>query len=209
MINDQKYNEVLENGLILDHFHVLCSIRDGTTLPDNRRIKGFINLLNKKGYLDDMKITEKAITFLENAGKEPIENEPPLKVELIKNPNTPLKITDWVAKLHIKCQDKLFELTGKKQQVGKVDKLDKGYPFLPNVIDLGKVLSSCISSYKLTDNDKIEKTIISYIERCAKTNKWLPILRYYILKNGMSSLVTDMENDEPDDSSYKSSQKFI
>ena len=190
MINDQKYNEVLENGLILDHFHVLCSIRDGTTLPDNRRIKGFINLLNKKGYLDDMKITEKAITFLENAGKEPIENEPPLKVELIKNPNTPLKITDWVAKLHIKCQDKLFELTG-------------------NVIDLGKVLSSCISSYKLTDNDKIEKTIISYIERCAKTNKWLPILRYYILKNGMSSLVTDMENDEPDDSSYKSSQKFI
>ncbi len=213
MINDKKYKEVLDSGLILDHYHVLCSIRDGTSLLENRRVQGFINLLTKKGYLDDMKLTEKGSKFIGEVEEKIITPSEPVvevaapKVELLKPPTN--KLGDWVADLHTHCQDKLMELTGKKQQIGRVDKADKGYPFLPNVVDLGRVITACVNSYKLKDLPKVEKTIMSYIGKCSKTNKWLPILRYYILKNGMSQMVTDMENDDTDEPDYKSSQKFV
>jgi hypothetical protein len=64
MINDEKYKEILDNGLILDHYQILCNIRDGIQLVDNKRIQGFVNLLVKKGYIEDNKITDKAIELL-------------------------------------------------------------------------------------------------------------------------------------------------
>ena len=55
-----------------------------------------------------------------------------------------------------------------------------------------------MTAYKLSDLDKIEKTIISYINKCATSKSWFPILQYYIFKNNMSTMVTDMENIDDD-----------
>ena len=117
-------------------------------------------------------------------------------VEKIENANEGIDYGDWVIKLYAKCKTKLIELTGKRQVRDTIN--GKAYPFLPNSTDLGKVTLRAIQAYNLDDFDKIERSIISYIERCAKTNSWFPILQYYIMKNGASTMVTEMETmDEP------------
>lgn len=204
MIGEAKYKEILDSGLILDHYFLLCQIKTGQKLVASRRILGFTNLLTKKGYLDDGKLTQKALDFIQ------IYEAPSIIKKGILSRNH-LPIGDWVAEVHKKCQDKLVELTGKKQIVGRVTAKGKGFPFLCNSIDLGKALASCISAYKLTDYKKIENTLLLYIERCNRQKDWFPILQYYIIKNGNSPMVTEMEgNDESmDDQDFKSSQKFV
>lgn len=202
MIRPEKYNEVLDSGLLLDHYFVLSSIKNGEQLLNNKRIQGFVNLLEKKGYLEQGTITEKALELLDN-----VETA----VALTTSEKSSKKQEDfsvWISSLHKKCQDKLFELTGARQVRDKIDK--KSYPFLPNSVDLGKVLYKVITLYKIKDYEKIEKCILNYIEKCAQASNWFPILQYYIMKNNKSNLVTDCESgdDEPQEQS-KSSQKFV
>ncbi len=171
MINDEKYNEVLDSGLIL-----------------------------KKEYLEGGILTEKGLALLED-----------VEMEIgVQSTSTGTKNDDfgiWIQGLHKRCQDKLVELTGSKQVRDKIDK--KSYPFLPNAIDLGKVLYKVITSYKVHDYERIEKCIMNYIEKCANAHNWFPILQYYILKNNKSSLVTDCEGADDDIQPAKSSQKFV
>lgn len=204
MINTEKYNKVLDAGLLLDHFVILCLLRDNQTIPKNKRIGGFYNLLTKKGYIDNLVLTDKG---KELVGEEilsgfsksiaTIEKVEKIEtVEKIENANEGIDYGDWVIKLYAKCKTKLLELTGKRQVRDTIN--GKAYPFLPNSTDLGKVTLRAIQAYNLDDFDKIEKSIILYIERCAKTNSWFPILQYYIMKNGASTMVTEMETmDEP------------
>lgn len=65
MIGEAKYKEILDSGLILDHYFLLCQIKTGQKLVASRRILGFTNLLTKKGYLDDGKLTQKALDFIQ------------------------------------------------------------------------------------------------------------------------------------------------
>lgn len=199
MINEEKYNEVLDSGLILDHYMLLCNIKNGESISKNKRIQGFINLLEKKEYLEEGVLTEKGIALLEDVEMEVGGTQKGTKSD---------DFGIWIQGLHKRCQDKLVELTGSKQVRDKIDK--KSYPFLPNAIDLGKVLYKVISAYKVNDYERIEKCIMSYIEKCANSHNWFPILQYYILKNNKSSLVTDCEGSEDDDvQPAKSSQKFV
>lgn len=200
MINDEKYNEVLDSGLILDHYMLLCNIKNGGSVSKNKRIQGFINLLEKKEYLEEGVLTDKGLALLED-----------VEMEVGVQSATGEKNDDfgiWIQGLHKRCQDKLVELTGSKQVRDKIDK--KSYPFLPNAIDLGKVLYKVISAYKVKDYERIEKCIMSYIEKCANAGNWFPILQYYILKNNKSSLITDCEGiDDEETQKPKSSQKFV
>ena len=206
MINDEKYKEILSEGLIIDHYYLLSNLHKGTHVVENKRIQGFINLLTKKGYIKNGKLTDKAIELITVFDKD---EEISVKKSIFKN-IVVKKMGDWVTELHTKCQNKIEDLTGKKQVVSKVNKNDrKGYPFLCNVVDFGKVLSICISNYKLTDYNKIESTILNHIDKCHNANSWFPLMRYYIIKNGMSELVTDMNNDDQPTEPSKSTQKFV
>lgn len=196
MINDEKYNEVLDSGLILDHYILLCNIKNGTNILKNKRIQGFINLLEKKEYLEEGALTEKAISLLDD-----------VKAEVGITDVNSEDFGTWIQNLHKKCQDKLVELTGSKQVRDKIDK--KAYPFLPNAIDLGKVLYKVITTYKIKDYSRIEKCIMNYIEKCNEAKNWFPILQYYIMKNNKSSLVTDCEGADEETATSKSSQKFV
>jgi hypothetical protein len=207
MIETGKYKVILEEGLLLDHYVLLCNIRDGAEMLKSKRIQGFINLMCKKGYIDEGVLTEKAMRLLSGENNPipapevlttglPVQylaarlekSEPELKVE------RKFDYAAWIIQLHKKCEDRMFEGTGKRQVRDKID--GKPYSFLPNSTDLGRVLLRVVNVYKLKDFDKIEKTILKYIDRCIKANKWFPILGYYIMKNSMSSMVTDMESDE-------------
>jgi len=99
-------------------------------------------------------------------------------------------------KIHFNLQNRLKELTGKSQMRKEI----KGtmYSLLPNIKDFSQKLRQCIKKYKITDFDKMEKCLIKHIETLD-----FPILNYYILKDGVSKLVTDMENYEEEVSYVK------
>lgn len=201
MLGEAKYNEVLISGLLMDHYFVLYNIKNKKEQIKNKRIQGFINLLEKKGYLEEGSLTDKGFELL---GDFEVE------LSLTSADGTTTLQDDfgsWIQGLHQRCQQKIVELTGSKQVRDKIDK--KSYPFLPNSIDLGKVLYKVITYYKIKDYNRIESCIMSYIEKCAAAKNWFPILQYYIMKNNKSSLVTDCEGSDEETSQIKSTQKFV
>lgn len=194
MIDEKKYNLILNDGLILDHFVLMCNIRDNIPLSKNKRIQGFLNLLHKKGYIEDDLLTEKGNNLLLNHTNI-IEKSDHITPYIEKNISTikeSFNYFQWTLNLHKKCEEKLVFLTGKKQVRDKIN--GKSYSFLPNILDLRNTLSRVIKIYKLNDYDKIEKTILMYINKCFRAKQWFPILGYYIMKNSLSSMVTDMQN---------------
>lgn len=203
MISIEQYRRVLDRGLLLDHYLVLCNLRDGIELPKNKRIDGFINLLYKKGYIDDGILTEKAYEVIDLQSVMIVQREP------IETPK--FDFGGWVASLHTKCQDKMIEVCGKKQMTAKINKTDrKGYPFMLNIHDFSKRVLDCIQRYKLKDMDLVERKILGHIENCGNSGNWFPLMKYYIYKQGEGSqLVTDMENGGDEISVNKSVQKFV
>ncbi len=198
MIDIGKYTKVLGAGLLLDHYSVLCSIRDGIALPKSKRIDGFINLLCKKGYIDEGALTDLAYNLIEDDVIMKVQKAEPVSTTT----TTTLEPKEfdfniWVLRLHEKIVQKIVEKTGKRQVRGKIQ--GATYSFLPNATDLGKVLVRAINAYKLSDFDKIERCILRYVDRKVKEDTWFPILQYYIMKKDMSAMVTDMENIEDDD----------
>ena len=200
MIDLKKYLLILNEGLLLDHYLLLKSIKEGSEPIGNKRVQGFLNLLYKKGYIDEGNLTSKALAILEGDGTPIIEvsniRESKAINEMlsVKEPSLKFDYASWIIALHRKCEAKLIEKTGKRQIRDKID--GKPYSFLPNSTDLGRVILKAVNTYKLKDFDKIETTILKYIDRCSKANKWFPILAYYIMKNSMSPMVTDMDSDE-------------
>src|SRR6476661_2122502 len=109
MINIEKYREVLDSGLLLDHYFVLCTIKSGGVLDSNKRIQGFLNLLAKKGFIQDDNLTDKALDLISDCDII-FDEESKNKVDF----------SQFVEELHKKLQDKLVELTGKRQVTAKV-----------------------------------------------------------------------------------------
>lgn len=192
MIDTERYKKILDEGLLLDHYNILIVLKDGKNLPKTKRIEGFINLLHKKGYMSEGSLTEKAEELLD------IKNisEDNKKDTEVVIPTASFNFPIWVISLHKKCEAKISDITGKRQVRDSIN--GKSYSFLPNPTDLGKSLMKVVNLYKVNDYDKIEKTILSYIDKCAKSKSWFPILQYYIFKNNMSTMVTDMDNIDDD-----------
>ena len=203
MIDIEKYKEILNQGLLLDHYNLLQSIHNKTEILDNKRIRGFSNLLSKKGYLDEGELTDKA--------KNLIATVPVIPTKVAVVANTPPKIKmdygSWIVSLHKKCEEKLLLATGKRQVRDSIN--GKPYSFLPNATDLGKVILRAMKMYSLDEYDRIERTILLYIDKCIKAKNWFPILQYYIFKNNMSPMVTDMESLESDENEAKSDDTIV
>lgn len=195
MVSIEKYQGIIKDGLLLDHYFLLCRIRNKEIIPESGRVKGFLNLLEKKGYINDKVLTSKGISIIDD---KVVPDKSKVKFDY----------AEWVIQLHKKCEDKLQERTGKRQIRDKLG--GKAYPFLPNPTDLGKVILRAVGTYKLKDFDKIEKTILRYVDQSAKNNSWFPILGYYIMKgtaaggSTTSMMVTDMESGEEEDNNNAS-----
>lgn len=204
MIDTEKYQKLLDDGLILDHYHVIQCMRDNINLPKSKRIQGFINLLNKKGYIEDGCLTEKALILIDNY----ITKNASITTTTTEKEDKKVNFGEWVLQLHKKCQDKIKHYTGTPQIRGKIH--GKSHSFLCNSMDLGKSLLRVINLYKLKDLDAIEKCIMKHISDCCLSKHYFPLIKYYIIKDNESQLVTDLM--DPDNSieevSFKSTQKF-
>lgn len=203
MISLDKYKRILDSGLLLDHYLVLCTLRDGKPLPKSRRIDGFINLLNKKGYIEDGALTDKAFDIIDISTAVIVDEE------TVDTPK--FDFGKWATDLHSKCKKKVMELTGKEQVMSKIKPTDKkGFRFLEGERDFMERLFKCIQKYKLKNMDIIEAAILNHIDDCHKKNNWFPLMKYYISKQGEGSpLVSDIENGFQATEAGKNTQKFV
>jgi hypothetical protein len=183
MITDEKYNRLLNEGLIMDHYMILCRMKAGQPIIRNPRVQGFVNLLTKKEYILEGALTEKALLL--------VEDDVPL-VQKSTTGDRKVVVKDWALGLHKRLEEKLLKSTGQRQVRAKISK--KSYPFLPNYVDLTKNLEKVITIYRIKDLDKIERALTAHIDRCVKSDDWFPLMIYYIFKEGKSQMVTDMEN---------------
>lgn len=145
----------------------------------DERFRGHFAYLQQLGYLGlNNKLT------LE--GKNLIEFE-------IGIPNYEAKVTtDFYVELHKKLQDRLVELTGKKQNM-----LQGKYAFLCNVKDLQTKLSKVITKYSLKDLNRIEKILLNYVNKCVKARfDKVQLIEYFIMKDNISALATAYDNYE-------------
>lgn len=205
MIKDEDYSKVLDSGLSLDHYFLLCQMRDEQKLIENRRVLGFKRLLEKKGYIKDDIVTEKGLQLIHSFDR----NE---KMEVIKGVlkrKVQVATGEWLSSLYEKCLKKLEEVTGKKQISQKIK--GKSFYFMPNYKDFENSMTRAIKAYNLKDFNRIETVVLNYIEKCSNEKNWFPLLRYYFIKDNHSEMVTDMENPDEDVSGndYQSNQRLV
>ncbi len=174
----------------------MCNLKNKIKPVESKRIQGFVNLLTKKGFIDDEnKLTEKGLKLVETC--------------IAEQPDRKLDFKDWVVLLHKRCQEKLTELTGSNQVRASINK-GPAYSFLPNSKDLETKLEQFIKYYKYKDFEKIEKSILSHVEKCHAKDNWFPLIQYYIMKDKFSPMMTDIQMPQEEVSTGgASTQKFI
>lgn len=92
--------------------------------------------------------------------------------------------------LHEKLQCLLLVSIGKKQKT-----IQQKYAYLPNQKDLINCLQKFCTKYKYKNEENINKCLINYTKMCIYKNfEYVQLLRYYIMKDGNSQLMTDLEN---------------
>jgi hypothetical protein len=143
----------------------------------NLRELGFLALNNK------LTLEGKNLIEFEIGKSDFLKKEETVKEKIPEN---------YFDNLHTKLQDKLYNLTGKKQNM-----LQGKYAFLCNKSDLQKRLAKVIKDYKLKDLDKIEKILLNYVTKCVVTRfDKVHLIQYFIIKDGNSILATIYENYE-------------
>ena len=143
----------------------------------NLRELGFLALNNK------LTLEGKNLIEFEIGKSDFLKKEETVKEKIPEN---------YFDNLHTKLQDKLYNLTGKKQNM-----LQGKYAFLCNKSDLQKRLTKVIKDYKLKDLDKIEKILLNYVTKCVATRfDKVHLIQYFIVKDGNSILATIYENYE-------------
>lgn len=180
-MTEKQYNWVIAKGLDFNQFFTLL-LWDKNTLDS--KITGWKFLLEKKGYLDP----NKQITA---EGEDLIQEYKELSEEKVV---TSFNLGVWCEHLHTKLETRLEALTGKRQKTDKIK--GKSYSFLPNKVDLQKKVQEVVKKYNCKEYQKIETTLLNYINSCYKENSYFPLLKYYILKDNESSLMTDLTNEE-------------
>jgi hypothetical protein len=94
--------------------------------------------------------------------------------------------------IYSKLQNRLKELTGKTNY-----RVQNKWNFIPSEKDLTLGLNKVSVKYKLKDVQKIQNLLLLHCERAVKEQfNYVPLLIYYISKNNVSQLASDMENTE-------------
>jgi uncharacterized membrane protein YheB (UPF0754 family) len=182
-ISLEKHEQILSSGLLVDHYFILALIKQEAALPKHHRVRGFINLLKKREYLnEEEELTEKALALLAD----------------IKKPNT----KDYSTELLEKLKAKFKESTGKNQVKG----FGNVY-FIPSEKEMKDHLTRFERDFHPTrgNEEKIEAILFEHLEKCIGENQYAPAIKYFIHKDGGSALASALENwEEPEEqSTYK------
>lgn len=186
-LDEETFLSLAKQRVSLDALFVLERIHLGEGIErGNEKIAALLQTLQRKGYINGVEtLTEAGLSLYTQLTNG----------EIIKVPKVALDIKG-LGGIHKKLQDRIEELTGNKQIRPEINR--KKYSFLCNETDLINRLGKVITKYKLTDFEKIEKTLLNYINKCHKENFYFPLIQYYVIKEigniDQSQLVTDMGN---------------
>lgn len=186
----EEYKSFREKGLTFNALFLLMllhSAEQGENMPWNTKDPSFAGdtgLLKMKGYIDkEGKLTPTAHSLLTDVPEAKITTPVGLRTDVFRM---------FVENLHVELQQKLIQLTGKKQKL-----LQGKYYFLCNAKDLEKKLRDVWTKYGGFDQMKMRNTLLKYVERCHKVGfDKVNLIEYYVMKNDMSRLITDMENSD-------------
>lgn len=165
MINFEKVRKILKSNLTVDQYIYLKAIEENESqvlkeFPDN-----IPTSLQFKGFLQlgSLNLTKKAKSIIE-------------EIEKVD------KTIDFKA-IHNRMGDKLYSLKGKRQIIGY-----GGIYFICTAKELEVYLSRFWKVYpECNDIVKIEAILLNQIEKCCKTGKFAPAMRYFILKDKVNS----------------------
>lgn len=181
------FKALTEAGLQLNDLFVLQLIEDQVKWEDHALawvIRMSLSRLSVKGYLEEGKVTAIGRQLLDNLNMNVITAKP---VDLIG---------EFSRKLHEELASKLVQLTGKRQKM-----IQGKYSFLCNAMDLEKKLRDVIKRYGPLPVEKMRVCLLRHVEKSHKAG-WdrVYLIEYFIMKDNVSRMVTDLENDEPDTS---------
>ncbi len=184
----EEYKALYKEGLRLDDLFLLLLIERGKGQDTGEILLGALGKLRIKGLATET-------WQLTHRGTEVIDRHLRLHPARVVKPRIPegMLVTEFSAKaVHEKLVAKMIALTGKKQKM-----IQGKYAFLCNETDLALRVKQVAIRYKVFDWGNIEKTLLQHIERSHKAN-WdkVMLMEYYILKNGVSKMITDLENDD-------------
>lgn len=180
-ITQDEYGIITGAGLMIDHVYVLQMMNN--TEPSTIAVpESVVGMLKLKGFISpEARLTEKAEDLLGQLAQG--ETSPPVPAPDI--------LVLFAIDLHAAMQMKLIQLTGKRQKTLS----DGKYSFLCNAKDLEKKLRDVWRKYGPFDPQRVGHLLLSYIERCHKSGwKYATLVEYYIMKDGTSKLVTDLES---------------
>lgn len=172
----ENLKKLLDKGLDMNHYQVIEFLLTGKTLSgllEHPRVLVWLNTLQRKSYLfkgeESWDVTEK--------GRE-------LYLEMTDGglPAPPV-VEMPIGDLHKSLQEKLNSLINKRQVAG----FGNVY-FIPSYRDLEDFLGRFRRKYpELYNLKKIEACLHKHIENCAKKEKYVPAIKYFIIKEGAGS----------------------
>jgi len=188
----KKWLFLQKEGVTLDMVFLLDFLKSNkvdieSLITSNPKATSILTMLKRKNYLDlSYQITEEGEQILQIVTKEVPENQE------IRIPPTSFK--GWSDQVHASLQERLVELTGKKQKTDKIKGVS--YSFLCGPIDLHNKLLKVKKLYNFKDLDKAFLVLKRYVEKCHNEGSWFPLMEYYIEKEGKSRFMTDYDNFE-------------
>lgn len=189
----ETIEKIFKEGICLNGYILLSMIKNGEDflpLLGIRRVEGLMNVIQRKSFVDkDFKLTDKGNKLLEDIGVEKIPilgiDDTQNREEKVSVPEKNSVFEEWTSGLLGKLQNKLKEITGKKQVMG----FGHVY-FLPGIQDLRTFLLRFNKTYKMSlqnNKEKIETILLKHVTKCAKTKNFSPAVKYFIIKDGAGS----------------------
>jgi len=176
-ISTEELKQIYEAGLSIAGFFVLQAIGKGQDLSAmNGEVTGIRGMLELKGYIKEGTVSDTGMELLKRLNGSSVTTTEPFLL-IVKD-------------IHESLQTLLMKLTGKPQK-----RLQNKYSFLCNQIDLGRKLQALVARYGKQDWTKVKTTLLRHVERSHKAG-WdrVYLVEYYIMKDGTSKLITDMES---------------
>lgn len=182
-----EFHTIAEAGLHLDDIYVLRMIEEGVNWESHMLacvVRMSLGRLSVKHYLGGGKLTDKAQLLL---GK--------LRLQVDVVAKKPDSLSSFAMELHAELVDRMIRLTGRKQKM-----IQDKYAFLCNKTDLETKLRAVIKKYGEIPLPKVRMCLLKHIEKSFKSG-WdrVYLMEYFIMKEGVSRMMTALENDEPDE----------
>ena len=181
-ITPEKITKILQVNLRLEEFFYLWELHNKIDTNTELLFCDIVDLMGKGWFYSDYSLSTKAKELIAD-----IERDDSIISKLKKKKEVKVPSIDYSI-IHKSLEDKLLSAYGKKQVEGF-----GGVYFKPSVSELKEFLERFWKHYpEATNIVKIEKCLLSHIEKCSKSGKFAPAIKYFIIKKTDTAWVSQL-----------------